>query len=139
MTKLFDTLDAMKAAIDTVPALAGRVGVERTLPVTMAELPVMTLYPRRSQANGVGGEVEGRDNTVVVIVRAGGDQPGRAAHELLAAAHAAMVSQFDADGSVQIDLGTETFRYVDSEQSICDLQAEYEITFELARGSLLGF
>lgn len=139
-TKLFATLDLMAAACLTVPALAGRVGVERTLPYETSALPVVTLHPRRSQPSGMGGEVQGRDTTVVVIVRCAGDQPGRAAHELLALAHAAMTTAPALnDGSVQLDPATETFRYVDSEQSTCDLQVEYEITFELARESLLGF
>lgn len=142
-TRLFAAIDLMVtiAQASAPPELAGtgRIESERTLTVVAGELPCVSIQPRRSQPGGLGGEVLGRDNTVVVVVRAMGDKPGRKAHELLAALHAAWMAApaFSEPGT--LELATESFRYVDSEQSVCDLQAEYEFSFELPRESLLGF
>lgn len=136
-TALFSVLDRMEAAGLTVPELAQRIEVERVLPVQISDLPSVSIIPRRTQVAGVGGEVQGRQAMALVIVRVGGENPGRRAHELLSLLHAAFMTDPDLnDGSVQLDLGTETFRYIDTEQSICDLQAEYEVVFDHSRTSL---
>lgn len=140
MTKLFDVLDEMEAVLLAVPALAGRVGVERTLPMVAEQLPQCTLVPRRGVPGGLDGETLARDHTVVLGVRAAGARPGRDAHALAAQAHAALTTAATLNaGDVTLRLSTETFRYLDAEQSLCDLQIEYEVTFEHARESLLGF
>ena len=136
-TRLFTIMDLMEAAGRAVPSLAQRVEVERVLPVQIGDLPSISIIPRRSQPSGVGGEVQGREGMVLVIVRTGGDKPGRQAHELLSLLQAAFTTAPELnDGSVQLELGTETFRYIDTEQSICDLQAEYEVAFNHSRESL---
>ena len=142
-TRLFASIDLLVSiARANLPAgLAGpdRISAERTLTVVFGDLPVVGIYPRRSQPGSLGGEVMARDNTVLVVVRAAGEQCGRKAHELLAALHAAWTKApaFAEPGT--LELGTESFRYVDTEQTVCDLQAEYEFSFELPRESLLGF
>ena len=138
-TVLFSLLDDMEAAIKAVPALTNMVGVERTLPIDSAALPQMSLMPRRTEPNGLGPEVQSREGAVFLTVRATGDKPGRIAHELLAQAHQALMRDESLnDGAVHIELGVETFRYVDSEQTVVDLQAEYQITFCHSRDSLLS-
>lgn len=140
MTRLFDLADSMETACAAVPELTGRVGVERTMPIAMDELPVVNIIPRTVRRGDLQGDLQSRDASILVIVRTAGDRPGRAADALLAKAHAAMTTHPDLnDGSAQIDLASETFRYVDTEQSMCDLQAEYLITYEHARESLLGY
>ncbi len=136
-TRLFSILDLMEAAGRTVPALADRIEVERVLPVQISDLPSVSIIARRTQPSGVAGEVVGREGMVLVIVRTGGVKPGRQAHELLSLLQTAFTTapQLN-DGSVQLDLGTETFRYIDTEQSICDLQAEYEVVFDHPRENL---
>ncbi len=138
-TRLFSIMDDMKAAGETVAELVGRIHVERVLPLEIGELPAICIQPRRTESAALGGEIQGRDGTVLVIVRAAGNSgPGRAAHELLSKLHEALTRYPDLNnGSVQLELGTESFRYIDSEESVCDLQAEYEIAFEHDRDSLL--
>lgn len=137
-TRLFSIIDDMVAAIGAVPTLTGHVSAERVLPLDIGQLPAICIMPRRTQPNALSGEVQGRDGTILVIVRTAGNEPGRAAHGLLALAQQALMQYAPLnDGSVQIDLGTETFRYIDSEQSMCDLQAEYEVAFDHDRDSLL--
>lgn len=138
MTKLFDVIDAMVASCASVPELASRVQAERVLPLDVMQLPRVCLYPRRGQPGAMGGEAYARESTVLVVIRTAGDEPGRAAHELLSLINRALLTDVELnDGTVQIDLSTETFRYMDAEQSMCDLQAEYELTFEVERDSLL--
>ncbi len=130
-TRLFSIMDDMKAAGDTVAELIDRIHVERVLPLDISELPAICIQPRRTEPSALSGEFQGRDGTVLVIVRAADNAgPGRAAHELLAKLHQALMRYPDLNnGSVQLDLGTESFRYIDSEESVCDLQAEYGIAF----------
>lgn len=136
-TKLFSIIDEMVAAMRTVPELASNTHPERVLPLDIAQLPAVCVMPKRTQPNALGGSVQGREGTIVVIVRTAGDEPGRTAHELLHLAHKAVMNADDfLEGLVQIDLGAETFRYIDSEQSMCDLQAEYEVSFDIDRDSL---
>jgi hypothetical protein len=138
-TRLFSILDDMKAAGLTVPELVDRIDVERVLPFDIGALPAVCIQPRLTDPSALGGEVQGRDGKVLVIVRtAGNSGPGRAAHELLAKLHQALMRYPNLNnGSVQLELGTESFRYIDSEESVCDLQAEYGIAFEHDRDSLL--
>lgn len=138
MTRLFELIEEMRQACDAAPDLVGRVHRERVLPIDINQLPAVCILPRRTQNTALMGEVQGREATVLVIVRTAGDQPGQAAHELLAAAHQALMAWPELnDGSAQIELSTETFRYIDAEQSMCDLQAEYLVNFDHARSSLL--
>lgn len=138
-TALFEVVDQMVSAIGTVPSLVGRVGDEGTLPMDIEALPQVRVLPRRAARGALMGEVEAREALVIVIVRAAGAKPGRVAHELLALAHRALMTDVELNnGSVQIDLGTESFRFVDTEQSVCDLQAEYQITYEQGRASLFA-
>lgn len=138
-TALFDVIDAMVLAMGAVPALAGRVQDEGTLPMDINQLPQVRVTPRRVARGALMGEMEARESLVIVTVRAAGVKPGRAAHELLAQTHRALMTDTELNnGSVQIDLGTETFRFVDTEESVCDLQAEYQITFEQGRESLFA-
>jgi hypothetical protein len=138
MTKLFDCIEQMRQACDSVPELTGRVYRERVLPLDITALPAVCILPRRVQQTALAGEMQGREATVLVIVRTAGDEPGEAAHALLNAAHEALTTWGALnDGSVQIELSTETFRYIDNEQTMCDLQAEYLVEYDHERGSLL--
>lgn len=138
MTKLFDCIEQMRQACDAVPELTGRVYRERVLPLDISALPAVCILPRRVQQTALAGEMQGREATVLVIVRTAGDEPGEAAHTLLNAAHQALTTWGALnDGSVQIELSTETFRYIDNEQTMCDLQAEYLVEYDHDRGSLL--
>lgn len=140
MTKLFDVADQMESVCAAVPALVGRVGVERTLPLMSSALPAVNIIPRNQRRGDLTGEVQSRDASILLIVRTAGDRPGRDAHELLAAAHMALMTDLALnDESVQIELVAETFRYVDTEQSMCDLQADYQINYAHPRASLFGF
>lgn len=142
-TRLFAAIDLLVSIAKTNPpaelAAPGRIAAERTLTVAQGELPCVSIQPRRGQSNGLDGEVVGREATVMVVVRTMGEGPARQAHELLAELHKAWMTApaFAEPGTLVMT--TESFRYADSEQSICDLQVEYEFSFELPRASLLGF
>lgn len=135
-TRLFVVMDLMKGAAVTVPELAGITEVEQVLPVTAEQLPVISIVPSRTQPTAIAGEMESREAVVTVLVRTAGAQPGRRAHELLSLLHGAVCDDEGLAYQATLRLGSERFRYVDSEQSICDLQAEYEIAFEHSRTSL---
>lgn len=135
-TRLFVVMDLMKAAAVSVPQLASITDVEQVLPVTAEQLPVISILPSRTQPTAMDGEMTSREGVVTVLVRTAGAQPGRRAHELLSLLHGAVCADEGLAYEATLRLGSERFRYVDSEQSICDLQAEYEIAFEHSRTSL---
>lgn len=135
-TRLFTLVDQMAAALQAVPALAGRIAVESTLPTAIAQLPAVNVVPRSFGAAGVAGEVQGRAGGVLLVIRAGGERSGRQAHELLAQAHAALMGSPLLQQACQLDLTSETFRYQDADLTVCDLQAEYTLVYEHTRGDL---
>lgn len=138
MTKREQIMNAIKAKLEAVPGMAGRVHRSREVALSRDEAPAYVLTWESERVSGDGVlQFTSKDLAVVVDVYQRAAVPDAAADQYVELAHAALLQDANLGGlSIDIEEGDTELQMDEADITACFVRMEFNVKYRHQRDNL---